>query len=373
MAPPLNAGVLLITNTLQTTPAGGRELLCKLNHDALKQIYGDRLTVLELKKTPLRGFKQAAAAFRGHIDGINLSTIEEVFSRAAAANIGEVFIDGSNLGELARTIKARRPDVKIHTFFHNVEARFFWGSFLQSKTVHTLGVALANYLAERKSARYSDAIICLSTRDSRLLRTLYGREATHVSAMAMTDRMPAAVSPPSAERRHKYALFVGSVFYANRAGITWFVEQISPRIKINTCIVGKGFEAYRRELERDGKVKVLGAVDNLADWYLNSHFVIAPIFDGSGMKTKVAEALMYGKKVVGTPEAFSGYEDVADLAGWTCSTADDFVRAIDAAVDSPLSPFDPTLRALYEDKYSFTAARLRLERILKPEASSSCH
>ena len=35
--------------------------------------------------------------------------------------------------------------------------------------------------------------------------------------------------------------------------------------------------------------------------------VIAPIFDGSGMKTKVAEALMHGKHVVGTPEAFSGY------------------------------------------------------------------
>ena len=66
------------------------------------------------------------------------------------------------------------------------------------------------------------------------------------------------------------------------------------------------------------------------------------------MKTKVAEALMFGKKIVGTPEAFSGYEDIAERAGWVCSTADEFVQAMEAADDMVKARFDPEMRALYE-------------------------
>ena len=82
------------------------------------------------------------------------------------------------------------------------------------------------------------------------------------------------------------------------------------------------------------------------------------------MKTKVAEALMHGKKVVGTPEAFSGYEDVAASAGWVCRSADDFVAAIAQACETIEEPFDPAMRALYEAHYSFSAARSRRADIL---------
>jgi len=36
--------------------------------------------------------------------------------------------------------------------------------------------------------------------------------------------------------------------------------------------------------------------------------VILPIISGSGMKTKTAEALMYGKSIIGIKEAFEGYK-----------------------------------------------------------------
>ena len=139
---------------------------------------------------------------------------------------------------------------------------------------------------------------------------------------------------------------------------------MAPRIRIKTCIVGKGFEKLKRELERAGKVEVVGGVDALAEWYRNAHFVVAPIFDGSGMKTKVAEALMYGKKVVGTPEAFSGYEDVADKAGWVCESVDEFVAAIGLAQETITRGFDRELRAIYVREYSFGAARERFQDIL---------
>jgi glycosyltransferase involved in cell wall biosynthesis len=148
-------------------------------------------------------------------------------------------------------------------------------------------------------------------------------------------------------------------------GICWFVERVVPRIVIKTYIVGRGFEELKQQFDQNGKVVVVGGVDSLADWYGNVCFVIAPIFDGSGMKTKVAEALMFGKKIVGTPEAFSGYQDVPDQAGWVCSTADEFVAAISQAEETVVSSYDPKLRALYEENYSYPAARLRIAKNLQ--------
>ena len=355
---------MLVTNQLQERPVGGRELLCKLNHDALKEIYGDRLVVLELPRGRVRGLRSIVDAFRGHIDGLNDATIESALQTIRSRNVGKVFVDGSNLGAFAKAVKLGLRQVEVSTFFHNVEARFFLGALRQARTPRALAVLVVNYLAERNAVRFSDKIICMSERDSRLLHRLYGRAATHVSPLAMQDRLPAGsglAARPAAER---YALFVGGGFYANRSGIAWFVEHVVPRIHIKTCIVGRGFEDVKPELERAGKVVVVGAVDSLAEWYLDAHFVIAPIFDGSGMKTKIAEALMHGKKVIGTPEAFSGYERIADRAGWVCATADDFVAAIERAREGVVKPFDPELRAIFEETYSYAAARSRLAQVL---------
>lgn len=356
--------LLLITNTLVSAPTGGRELLCKLNHDALKLIYGDRLVVFELPRSKRKGIKSAISTLKGHIDGLNEETTKMSLNLIQTENIGQMFVDGSNLGEIVSAVTKKFPNVETSTFFHNVEARFFWGSLRQSKTLRALAVLVANYLAERKAVRHSAKVICLSDRDSGLLYKLYGRGATHLAPMALQDKLPADYVLRPTPPKEKFALFVGGIFYANRAGISWFVKHVVPRIQIKIYIVGRGFEDLKQELEREGQVEVIGAVDSLADWYRNAYFVIAPIFDGSGMKTKVAEALMFGKKIIGTPEAFSGYEDVADRAGRICMSPKEFAAAINSAEEIVKCSFDTELRMIYESKYSLATAHLRMKDIL---------
>lgn len=356
--------VLLVTNELQANPAGGRELLCKLNHDTLKEIFGNHLVVLELPRSQLQGFKLVAGGFSGYIDGLSEKSIAQGLQLIEIARVGKIFVDGSNLGAFVKAVKRRFPTVMATTFCHNVETRFFLGSLKQNKSAHALAVLIVNYLAERKAVRYSDKLVCLSERDSRLFRKVYGRSATHVSSMALEDKMPVGFALNAKPPKERFALFVGGTFYANRAGISWFVKHVVPRIHIKVCIVGRGFESFRQELAIDRKVEVVGAVEQLSDWYRDAHYVIAPIFDGSGMKTKVAEALMYGKKIIGTPEAFSGYEDIADVAGRICNSVDDFVDACNSADEIIESSFDNELRKIYEKKYSLQAARARIENIL---------
>jgi polysaccharide biosynthesis protein PslH len=356
--------ILLITNTLENSPSGGRQLLCKLNHDALKEIYGEGFILYELPRRRLQNVKSILNAFKGYFDGLDDVAIGSVLTEIQSKNIDKVFVDGSNLGGIVKIIKENFPQVEVSTFFHNVEVRFFLGAWRQKKSFRSLAVLIVNYLAERKSVKYSDKIICLNERDSILLHKIYGRKATHLSAMALQDKLPTNMDNTYDPSIEKFALFVGGDFYANREGILWFVKNVVPRIDIKIYIVGRGFEKLRNELERDNKVVVVGAVDSLSVWYLNAQFVIAPIFDGSGMKTKVAEALMFGKKIIGTPEAFSGYEKISDKAGSVCVTADDFISEIESASNKDNEVCIKELRDIYCDNFSLDAARNRLKAIL---------
>ena len=355
---------LLLTNTIDESPSGGRELLCKLNHDILKEIYKTKCTVYELPKSSIGSMKGIVSAFRGYIDGLTHENKHEICKLIELEKIEKVFVDGSNFGEAVKSIKKAFPNVKVYTFFHNVEVRFFFGLLKQSKSLRTLAVLMVNYFAERKSVQYSDSILCINERDSLLLARLYGRGSTDLYPMSLEDKLPKSYEILPSNIEEKFALFVGGTFYANRLGILWYAEHVAPHISIKTYIVGRGFEKFRSELEINENIVVIGEVESLAQWYHDAYFVVAPIFDGSGMKTKVAEALMYGKKIVGTPEAFTGYENILEKAGEMCKTSHEFIISIESMDRLVKSTYDRDLRKIYEKNYSFRAAKLRIESIL---------
>ena len=332
-------------------------MLSRLNARLLDDLFGDRLIAFRLpvRSGTLRG------AIRGYVDGIDNASLGEILERIETERIDTVFLDGSNLGAAAAAIQATRPDVRVITFLHNVEARFFWGAFRSRRSLRSLAILVANAIAERKAVRASDVLVVLSERDSAGLGRLYGRRADVVAPMVLDDRP--AISPPAPAIGKRYMLFVGGSFYANIAGIDWFVRTVAPRIGVHVIVVGRGMEVLAERFAGNDAVTLVGDVDDLAPWYASAMLVIAPIFDGSGMKTKVAEALMFGKHIVGTPEAFSGYAQDVIAANACCSDADAFVAALALAGASPPPAFDPAMRALYDRDHSPAAARARLARL----------
>lgn len=350
--------ILYVTSRPRGSGVGGREQLSLLHGQALKEIFGYGFERIELD-----GTSRAGKLF-GYLDGVSTATINLVCNRIVASRAKQVFLDGSNLGRLAEGIKKCIPDIQIVTFFHNCETRFFLGALKRSRSPKALAVLISNYLAERSAVRFSDKRICLNQRDGDQLLELFGRGATHISAMAIVDRLPAEMPASESSIVERYALFVGGAFYANRYGIEWYVDNVVVSAPMKTYVIGKGFERWKARLERNGNVEVVGSVESLEPWYLAAHCVIAPIFDGSGMKTKVAEALMFGKRVVGTREAFAGYESIVSRVGECCETADQFLSALAGEMERPFVEVDPELRSIYEDRYSLWAARDRLGKIL---------
>jgi glycosyltransferase involved in cell wall biosynthesis len=352
--------LLLVSVSDPTAPPGGREMLYRLNRAILESLFGDRLRVF---RPDLQAASSAAGALRGYIDGINPGSIDQLCQAVAMQGVTRVFLDGSNFGRAAQAIKQRAPHVQVFTFFHNVEARFFWGSLKVRRSPRALAVFLANYVAERAAVRASDALICLSERDSQGLTRWYGRTGDAILPMSLADQLPSDGSALAERLRPPYALFVGGAFYANVEGLRWFAREVAPKIGIPIVVVGRGMEVLADELAATPSVELIGAVDDLASWYHGAAFAIAPIFDGSGMKTKVAEALMFGKHVIGTAEAFSGYEAQVIRSGWQCRTADEFVAAVEEAASRDLPAFDRAQRTLYERLYSLPAATARLAAV----------
>jgi len=357
-------GLLLITKQQNKRLIGGRELLSSLHARALSALFEERMYKYEIQDNTAFTFAKAISALRGRIDGYNDIAISQISALILREHISVVFIDGSNLGAAAKELKLLFPSLEIVTFYHNIETRFFWGSFRCQKSIKSLAVLVANYLAEKLATRYSDKIICLNDRDSEVLHRYFNRRATHLLPMSLDRPVYFSEDAMKPAIYEDYALFVGGNFYANVDGIAWFRKFVAPFVAIPLYIIGRGLDQYRKSLDFPGKMVVVGASDNLENWYRKSKFVVAPIFDGSGMKTKVAEALMYGKKIVGTPEAFVGYEATLPDAGWCCSSSEEFLAAYNrAALQRPGSDHK-NLVSIFEREYSFSAAKKRLSKIL---------
>ena len=359
---------LLITKKIGGESLGGRELLSQANKESLSKIYLNKLEILEIQKFKKSNLNKLFDIPRGYIDGLSYFKIKEILEFVSHGDFKQIFIDGSNFGSVAKAIKKNFPQLRIVIYFHNSECRFFFGAFLARPSIHSAGVFLANYFAEKFSVKYSDLRICLNDRDSEFLSRVYKKKATHTSSLTMKDNFNKDLLIKNLsinlDKDQNFILFVGGNFYANLDGIKWFLKNVAPLLSINIKVVGRGLRILK-SFEDQSNIEIVGEVDDLAEWYMSCLCVVAPIFDGSGMKTKVAEALMYGPKVIGTKESFAGYEDFQDEIGWRCKSSDDFVHAIQIAQEQILNPYHEELRKIFVKEFSQEAATLRLKKILQ--------
>lgn len=150
-------------------------------------------------------------------------------------------------------------------------------------------------------------------------------------------------------------LFIGSNFGPNLSGLRWFAENVMPNLPdgISLYVVGQGMKVLEKEaLYQKKNIHIIGEVEELAPWYYHADLVVEPIFEGDGMKTKTVEAMMFGKTILGSEEAFCGYEG---LKKYLCNTADDFIKRITDYKQNGVEKFNDEIRTIYLDKYSENA------------------
>jgi glycosyltransferase involved in cell wall biosynthesis len=349
--------VLLLSGYDGVRPGGGREQLSRL----IEAVIGDLAGPPAVMR--LAGVTSAWAGLRGRLGGFDRAGQDRLRAQLADPVITALVCDGSQLGAAVAAARAQRPDLPIITFCHNCETDFFARALRARPRMKAAAVLAGHWQAERLAVRASSRIVTLCERDSAALAKRFGRGADAVVPMALDDARDPAAAP--AEEGEPYVLFVGGGFFGNLEGLRWYARVVAPKLAVRTLVVGRGLEALGPLPEN---VALIGPVDDLSPWYAGAALVIAPILSGSGMKTKVAEALMHGKRVVGTAEAFVGYSAQVVASNHLCDGANAFAAMIESVLRAPPARFDPALRALYERHYSRAAFAEGLGAVLADQA-----
>ena len=321
--------ILLITKELIDDPKGGREKLNKNIFHTISCVCNKnkyQFTLYQMRNKKLSFIKKISNFFHGHIDGITSKKLLEIKNIIEKDNINLVVIDGSNYGLISKFLKDKYQNIQIIFFYHNVETEFFLQKFKNDFKLKSLAVLVTIYRAERLATKFSDKRVCLNERDSKVLNKWFGKPATHIIPLSLNiDHYSDEISNQS---NGKYLLFVGGQFFGNFEGISWFIKNVLKKIEYDLVVVGKNMDIYKNQLEISKSVKVYGQQDSLANWYENAIVTVAPIFSGSGMKTKIAESLSFGKKIIGTKEAFMGYENFLSKIGWECNSSEEFIDVL---------------------------------------------
>lgn len=349
-----NKILFLTCNGIEDAAFGGAKASIR-NYELLKK-YAPVDVISVQKRSNLASL---FSILQGYFPPISRKDLQTVRTKLRQGGYSHVFFDGSHFGTIVKA--AKRRGVRTLCFFHNceydyIEVRFGQGNSLKKRVYKHL---IAKQ--EKLAAQCADCNIVFTKRDAERIRELYGVELPVIVPLTLPDSYKERSK--QACQGEKTCLLFGPVGQANEEAFGWFVTNVSPFLHCKTRVAGKGFEIYKDKWSSD-KVEVQGYVEDVAVLYAEADCVAIPLLSGGGMKIKTAEAMMFGKTIFGTDEAFVGYELEAAKAGGCCNSAEEFIEAINRFVDGEQVPFNSYSRRTYEEKYSLGASEKAFGEIL---------
>lgn len=223
------------------------------------------------------------------------------------------------------------PSLRMVSFFHNVETDLAWRELKTKVTLKTIKKLFSIPIVESLSAKKSCLNIVLNKRDEHLLKKYYNVENSFIFPTSLTDRFKNEKKRFRDDNSALRLIFVGTYFFGNVSGIKWFIKKVLPRLENVKCtIIGKGMRQIAEDSEIPSNMELVDYVPDvtLEEYYHLADVAILPIFNGGGMKTKTAEAMMYHLPVISTKEAFCGYEILGREIGLISDVADEWVMFI---------------------------------------------
>lgn len=278
-----------------------------------------------------------------------------------------VVFGNSETGKLIKKVK-QKCNVKTITIYNDIVTDAITKNKKKSFNIKKIPIWNAEIKAEKIDSKLTDIAVVLHKRDADLLYRHCGRKTNIFLPIALQDNFKTYNFKDSKIDDMLQLLFVGSYNWkANIESIKWFCENVMTRLKDYKVILNIAGYEMEKLMKEDWvipfqNIRILGTVPDLSQVYKEADLVVEPIIFGSGMKVKTAEALMYGKEIIGTYEAFVGYEELNEFI---CETAEDFVNAIVKYIDNKPPKFVKKNRIAYENNYSLIGMKNRLEIMLE--------
>ena len=310
---------------------------------------------------------------QGNTMFISNDIISEICEVINSNSIKTVFIEDSVFGNLVKKIKKNCKECNVLSFYHDVKADLYkqWMEnerTLKSKIEYTIGIR-----QEYVNQTYSDINIVFNERDAKTYQVYYGKRPEAI--IPLPAPVPAIslgiMNSITAKDDKKHILFVGKKYYPNLVGFKWFVDNVLPSLtdNIQVDVVGRGLEELRNEYS-DPRINVIGGVESLNPYYENADIVIAPLFDGGGMKSKTVEALSFGKIFVGTEESLFGFweemdSSIREKTCYQCNTPEEWIQTINNLANDDIHKFNENVFELFKAKFSYDVIRDKMKAIME--------
>lgn len=261
---------------------------------------------------------------------------------------------------------------KLFIRVHNVEVDFADRDYRTDKTLKKFLVRLSAKYNEKKLVRAARCLVMLTEHDVRKIETLYGEiQSKFIVPVCVADNCARFIEKKEMEAEIKL-LITGSLWYGeNCNGIIWFAENVCPLIKSKfklTIAGSRPSDKLKELIKSKNYLELIDSPKEMKPYFEASDLIIAPIFNGAGMKVKVAESLSYGKPVVGTVHAFEGYKICHEVNSYLANTKEEFAAAVDKyaqmSEDERKNMFD-AVRKLFSENYALSVSQNIWKNILE--------
>jgi len=160
---------------------------------------------------------------------------------------------------------------------------------------------------------------------------------------------------------------------ANEDGAKWFYHHVWPQLskdhpEVKFYLVGaEPSRKLCRMLSHDPRIIITGAVKDLRPYRSRARVMVSPVRLGSGLRTKVLEAMASGLPVVSTALGMAGIEAQTGVNCLVADTPELFTRSVEwLLTDSSLSErMARNARELVEKTHALEMGLHQFENILK--------
>lgn len=221
-----------------------------------------------------------------------------------------IFIESSRCGFLFKYLD---KNIKKILNIHNVEYDYLSNN---RKGIQRLILRRNIVNSEKECINLSDIILIMHRDDLLRLKKLYNFKNDKKFLLHPVCSFNPKYNFMPFNEREKVILFIGSLdAFFNEFSLKKFIEICWG--KLENCgyklrVAGKNPSGkLRKFLKKHKNIDLIANPIEMEPIINNSRLMILPDVFGSGMKSRIAEALSYGVPIIGTKEGLKGYEDIA--------------------------------------------------------------
>lgn len=279
-------------------------------------------------------------------------------------------IDFTKQDYVIKDIVKKVNNKKIIVRVHNVEYDYSKADFHSNKTLNKYIVHLLSRKNEKYMLKKASNVVVLTSNDKERIEELYNIDPQKMSIIPVSVGHIDVKSKCRENMAKTKILVTGSLWFGpNAEGIYWLIDNVLSNLseKFEVIVAGHNPSEKMKIKCKEQDIKLIESPETMAPIFSETDIVAVPIFDGAGMKVKIAEAMSYGKFVISTSYGLVGYEKSNEGIFAYADTPEEFIKAFEWYEEMEYAEKQRLKKKIlseYQSKYSLEASICRFQEII---------